>query len=429
MYVDNSKEQQIYQYVRQLTHVTSDEAIRRFYLLMWDGNIPDDINSHTALRNLASAPDFRRNHLEFINRCYYTILNPWHLEVGRHDAIKQLILWPEQLPSNRAYGRATKQIREALQAYAKSDYYTVLKRHNKLLENSSDAGRNKQAETLGDHLNKFPILYVSSTQTPDIEQSSEKLNSSLENKRDKKIVELRQHLKAYIELHKHHSRRHDFNSLKDELNPTSLATAELNKAIKWYQPKRRNSFQKRAWDFRKEALKVSTLGEYKNLFYEAVVFPFIQEYAKAESWAGERYYTHEFKKIILNRDEDDSMPAVKMSVLHMFHRVLNSIIHIDPSSSGDCFFEQLIRGAGHSLVTSILINVVLTCRMARFDLEKSFARLFTHFEHTKLQLVRWFVQALEHINVAIALNARGLGYYINNRHRQVSDLDSIELFQ
>ena len=99
---DTQEQRHLYTYIRDLAHRDDDDAIDRFYRLLWDGNTYPNQAVGKALQAIVADSCFEQQSLNLINRCYYTLANLWHMKPNKGEALVQLILRVERLPEASA---------------------------------------------------------------------------------------------------------------------------------------------------------------------------------------------------------------------------------------------------------------------------------------------------------------------------------------
>jgi hypothetical protein len=67
-------------------------------------------------------------------------------------------------------------------------------------------------------------------------------------------------------------------------------------------------------------------------------------------------------------------------------------------------FYDLINNLGSIFTIGILLKIVLFCRKVKPYLEQRFAILFQHYQGWTRNQVWWFVESLENLNLALAVN-------------------------
>jgi len=396
---DTLEQWTVYTYIRSLAQLSAEDAVAAFYQLLWQGNAypRDDVKG--ALQKVVAAPHFKEHQLKIINRCYYTLVNRWHLDGTQDRAIAKLILWLDHIPSERGQNAVTRTLRDALRVYQESDYYGVLRKNLYLLE-----GWNPEQEghlgdrPFGDLLPEYFFLYEAGTRTSDIENAAEPLSDGIIYKRNQKIFQYRQDLSRFCESYTPHS-------LGPLPNPTQQLTPEqLCCAIKLYSPRREGSFRLQADQFKRTVKKLRTVGEWKEVIQHHAMQPIQQLSPNLQ-----RLFRREFSQAL--NEFDDGLTMTRTIEIQIFSRLLNAIARDDDTRQEGTQFSRFFTAAGPAVITSLLLNLVLSCRMVRFELEKRFTDLHHKFAKASQATVQWLVEAFDHMNVALALNARYLTYF------------------
>ena len=395
---DTSEQAQIYGYIRGLATQPSQDAISAFYRLIRDGNAQPNDTVNRALKQVVGSPQFSQSHLQFINRCYYTLANPWHLEGDRDRDLESLILNLETLPLPRAHNPTTRKLRNALQLYRDNDYYTILRKHLRLLTYEQEEAPEAQAPTyFGDLFSDYFFIYEAGTQTPDIEKAAGELNHGILEKRNQRLKAFQQELTRFYVRYR---RSDEVN----RINPTHLSDTDLARAFELYSPKRNGGFRAQAKLFHQHEQEVRSVDAFKELLYEHVMRPILQL---------SPIHRHVFNRVFREtlNEFDSGMPLTRIVRIQIFRRILNTLMKHDAAYLDGSYFYRLVNGQQSHLVTSILLNIVLACQMVRFDLEKRLAYIHHKFANAKNEMVAWLVTAFDHMNVALALNAQYLDYF------------------
>lgn len=395
---DTPEQTAVYKYIGNLANRPPQEAIDTFYRLLWHGNANPDEVVQRALKKIVTASDFERHRLKIINRCYYTLVNPWHLNGMRDSAVERLILWLENIPAERGLNPFTRTLRDTLRLYRESDHYGILKNHLHLLEAFESVSANaRQTTNFGDLFSEYFFIYEAGTQTKDIEDASERLNLGVLKKRNKRLRHYHGDLARFYN-------RYARSLPEQATNPTRLADAELFSAINFYRPRRKNSFRSQSAAFKKRMQMVRTADEFKCALHRHILCPIDQFSPGHKQW-----FSREFQRTLDQFPND--VPLTRVVKILMFSRLLNTLVKCDGIGfQGDQFYE-LVTFTGPRLMTSILLNIVMSCEWVRFELEKRLARLHHQFVNRKNEVLRQLVDAFEHMNIAMALNAKYLGYF------------------
>jgi len=149
---------------------------------------------------------------------------------------------------------------------------------------------------------------------------------------------------------------------------------------------------------------VRSMGEFKQAIHAHTMGPVRQlapKYAKP--------FNRLFQTALDGFQRD--VPLTQIVKIQLVRRLLTAIFQGPSSQTGGDQLGYLVNGVGPHIVTSILLNLVLSCGMVRFDLEKRFAQLHHRFSSAESTAMQWLSVTFDHMNVALALNARYLGYF------------------
>ncbi|MBD1997307.1 hypothetical protein H6G00_11820 [Leptolyngbya sp. FACHB-541] len=392
---DIPETQVIYDYVGQLAEQPSKDALDALFNMLWHRNGGSNYEVCTVLDKLTQMSDYKVRGLQIINRCFYTIGNPWQLDKDRHGALHEMIVRIKETPLEKGQSQTVRLMRELMREYASSEFYKVLKMQQHFLE--IDASVHQQA--FGSHIKDYFFIHITAGTTPDLPNS---LKSSFKKQQDRKLTQLQKSLQAFDASYGKTGKKH-------APNPTRLVDTELRHALFDYSPNRKNgkSYYVQANQFRAASPNFSTMGEFKAAIYELVLAPLLE--------ANAQYGKSQFSQQMWNVMSDaqaDRLPVNNTSINTLFWRLLNFLICHDLQKPGGVYLYKLVHDVGYQVVTGMLLNAVLACQMARYSLEKCFARLFHRNEETPSQRIMWLVNAFEHMNVALALNSRVAGYSV-----------------
>lgn len=392
---DIPETQIIYDYVRQLAEQPSKDALNALFKMLWYRDGGSNYEVCKVLDKLMQMPDQQIRGLQVINRCLYTIGNPWQLDKERHSALYEMIVRIKETPLEKGQSQTVRLMRELMREYVKSEFYTVLKRQQHFLE--IDAAIHQEA--FGSHIKDYFFIYIAAGTTPDLPNS---LKSSFREQQGRKLTQLQKSLQAF---HTGYGKSRE----KHVLNPTRLSDTELQHALFDYSPNRKDgkSYYVQANQFRLASPNFSTMGEFKSAIYELVLTPLL----KADAYYGQNQFSRQMWNAMSDA-QADRLPVNNTSINTLLWRLLDFLICHDPQKPGGVYLYKLVHDVGYQVVTGMLLNAVLACQMARYSLEKCFARLFHRNEETPSQKIMWLVKAFEHMNVALALNSRMVGYSV-----------------
>ena len=398
---EKPEEIEIYDYIRQLARKPSSEAIAAFYEFFFQGNSHSQRQVRAALRCIVAAPDAELHFKYIINRCFYVIGSLWMLDVTRHGALRELIAQVERLPTSVPNDPIVRRLHRYLHAYVSSGLYLTLKCQMQLIEKEDiEPLQSEEDRPFGKDLKRFFFLYETVGTTKDIPPS---YRNSIRQLQAQIAHDTRQGIMSYLSSHRQSTQQ---NPLP---NPTFIPDAAIFQAIAAYRPDRPNSCRSEAQKFEEHYPSLRTLGELKREIRDYVLAPLIEvdnKYANNE-------FNHRFQKMLNGLNDDgfnDAMPNTDVTTTNLCRRILKHLVVDDIHHINETEFKGMICNVGHQAVTSVLLRVVMFWKRIRSCLEERFGILFQMHERDRQSDVGWLVQAFEHMNLALVLNAKWLGY-------------------
>jgi hypothetical protein len=397
---EKPEEAEVYDYIRQLASKPSSEAIEAFYQLFFQGNAYPQKDVSIALARIVKTTDADSYFKYVINRCFYIIGNVWRLDKNRHEALRRLITRAENLPTKVANDPVVRRLHHHLHAYLKSDLYLVLRRQMRLLE-EEDTTPCEENRLFGENLRRFFFVQEAVVTTKDIPLS---YRNSIRQQQAQIARKTRQRIDSYLA-----SRRQ--NAQVEPLpNPTLIPDTHVLQAIEAYQPEQPNSCLNEARRFEQYYRSLRTIGELKQEIREYVLAPLIE----ADSRYANNRFTRRFQNMLNCIDFKDHIPNNDVSTTILCQRILQHLIVKDIHHRDTTEFQEMICLVGYQVVTTVLLRIVMFWKRIRSWLEDRFGILFHIYESYHKHDVEWYVQAFEHMNLALVLNAESMGYVRQN---------------
>jgi hypothetical protein len=387
-----------------------------FYRLLCDRIAVGYPEVIACLNQIIGAEEFdRESGLHFLNRSFYTICNPWHLDIEKVPYLNHLIEQLDHLPPSSAQDPLTRSLRRRLYEFSQGEYGSCLRRQIRL---SSRHGKHIDGHPnyrglLADYLPDYFYLYCSTTRTPDIEELEKAtydtpFESGIGYKQSQKLEEMYRSVGKYRRL-----REQGLNGL---VNPTKLPVTVFEQGLTDYHPKRPRGFTDRALVLEKHIVPTT---QYQ------VCRPQIQDYLMEAieplpQSTQDKLFRDLFRALVTIEEQ---VLMAGSTVINLFTRLLDAVFLPDFNTSSILRFQRHLDNAGSISMTGILLSLVLACPMIRFDLEKKLGYLYRYFEGANLQSVQWVVDFFEHINLALVINAKRIGYF--SVITQLPNIDSI----
>jgi hypothetical protein len=393
---ETAAETALYHYIRELAGKSSQVAIDDYYRLLFHANAYPKQQVRDAIEEIINAPDADETAKYVINRCFYTIGNLWRLDSKRRGALRDLVARLEAVPASASNDPTTRRLRRYLHGYVESELYKPLKRQMRLLDETTDEQYDSsQNQLFGDDLKHLFFIQESVTITGDVPLS---YRSSIRQKQAQIAQDTRVRISRYLA-----SRR--ISPLEQVMNPTQILDSEVERAIHLYRPDRFNSCRSQARNFDQRYQSLQTIGELKQEICNYVLSPLIEANPKF----GSNSFAHRFQRLLTTVDFSDAMPVCDMATTTILQRILQHLVIWDLDHQPE-EFKNMICSVGYSPVTMVLLRIVLFWKRLRGWLEDRFGILFHLNEDKRKRDIEWVVQAFEHMNLALALNAKWLGY-------------------
>ena len=371
---------------------TPDQVLQRFQSLFIEGDRYPDQAVWEALFELIYSPEAEREFKYTLNRCSYTLVNPWYTRQTDHWAIPALVELFDQMPA--CHGQtsdAAYRIRHLSQKFTETDQFAALQRFADLVRPSVDEGADFSGQPVARQLRRYPFLYDSQLLvTKDSDQAQRE-----------HALEMRKQSEAQlgVKLARWARRQAD----KPFPNPTWLGDEELQAALHHYTGKVSGNRSQRdmAHMFATYSCTVRSFRDFKEEFLEYLIAPLAS--------ADPRYDSHTFTRTLRAfvrqtlSEFDDQIPK-DYTILRLCQKLVTFLVAEGRKNPIFRRFRALIADAGHILTLGILLRVVLFCERVKPWLENRLAVLFRHHEQNACGEAAWFVKVLEHTNVALVTN-------------------------
>lgn len=397
----------VYSYIAELAQLNDAERARTaFYALMMQRIAVGRQDVIKALNRVLESEDFTQEAgLKFINRCYYTICNPWHLNSDRAAELQQLIDDLRTLKAANATAHLTRPLQRRMHDFRASEYTECLCRQMRLGGHTSFSEETRQYRGIvADYLPDYFYLYKSTTCMPDIEDLEQQMahqrqfESGLAQKQQRKLKQ------DYTAVREYYTRRKQGVAAAELVNPTRLPIDELEQGLRDYHPRRVDGLYARS-----QQLEASTSPDLSFQAYRPKVQAYLMQSVETLPEKVQGRFRRELHGALESAVQGDQRMAGS-TVIVLFTRLLDAVFLPDQSPLSVEKFCQSLESASPSGITRVLLSLVLSCPMIRFHLEKKLGYLYRQFEQSRLELVSWLVKFFEHINLGLVMNAKKLHY-------------------
>ncbi|MGF1567712.1 MAG: hypothetical protein ACFCVD_06535 [Nodosilinea sp.] len=394
----------VYDYIRRLAYrYPPEEALKLFYDLLWDRVTPALPTARSALTTVVEDARFKQiEGLHFLNRSYYSICNPWHLDGEMMPYLRRLIDHLGTLPAPAAQNPTTELLRERLKDFGSGEYGDCLRRQMRLGGYATYREEHREFRGIvADYLPDYFCLYRSATRTPDIEQLERDAYSNPEHSGTgaKQLNKLRE---TYEAVYRYRELRHQ--GATGLVNPSRLQVPDFERGLDYYYPHRHNSFSQQAQTHTQQRRVYQRYANYrphvKTYLMDAIEpFPARTKERIAES----------IRKAMARIEDDAQLEAI--TTKNLFLRLLDAVLLPEYNTSHTLRLERWVSDASPLDFAGMLLSLVLACPMIRFSLEKKLGYLYRAFEYKTIEAAQWVVELFEHINLSLVMNARQIGYF------------------
>lgn len=397
-------QRQLYEHLQHCRQQeTTDAVLGRFQQLFIQGEGYPDAEPWDALVELVHLSQSEREFKYTLNRCSYTLVNPWYTQPRDHWAIPALVALFDHIPQTPTDCSVTHRIRTFSQSFTETEQFAALRRLAALFEPESLGEHTAEAianQPVATQLRHYPFLYDSSLLTKDSDQHQKE-----------HVGELRHRAEAAfgVKLARYWAQHQTRKGRSPLANPTRLPQTELGTALHHYTGKVEGNRSHRdvAQMFQTYSRTVRSFGEFKEELLEYLLAPLTA--------AEPRYRNNVFSRALRQylrealRDFDSQIPTEFM-IITVCQKLLNFLVVQGRQQPVFRRFWQLIQDVGPTLAMGLLLRIVLFCGSVKPWLENRMAVLFNHHEHYRCKDAAWLINALEHANLALVTNFGKIGY-------------------
>lgn len=385
----------IYRHLQECRQKESaDVLLARFQGLFIQAEGYPDSRVWEALTELANHPQSDREFKYTLNRCSYTLINPWYTQPKDHWAIPALVKLFEDVPPLHTTKVTTQQVRNLSQSFTKTEQYAALRRLANLFEaNETPEDLDALADQpVAKQLKRYPFLYDSSLLTKDSDQHQKSQVGKLRKDAETKFgVQLARYC---------HLRNKGGNQAQ---NPTRLSEQSLKDALDYYTGKVEGNRSHRdlAQMFQTYSKTARSFRDFKEEFLEFLLAPLAD--------ADPRYVNNSFGRALRQYlretlQDFDGQRLTDFIVITTCQKLLNFLIVQGRQQPIFRRFWHLLQEVGTTLTVGLLLRIVLFCSSVKPWLENRLAVLFNYHERCACKEVPWLMDTLEHTNVALITN-------------------------
>lgn len=404
----NNNEQIIYEHlINCVQNEQPSQIIERFHQLFIDGiGYPErDIEAalYKIIVNLESQQEF--NYM--ISRCCYILINRWQMQQKNSNAIAELIELFEH-SSSRFSGIANRshlvqRLQELISNFTQSEEYKVLRRLVPAFAPRISTVNQEAKYPLGQLISRYPFLYdhcllegeTSCLQKQTVQEIQEQRQKQFEINLSQYTLYLLRQLKTAKRIDSEIGDK----IIKPVKNPTLLTDEKLYLALQEFVGNVKDSYTYRdlAQDFLSQASQNKNYRGFKSYLYEYLIDSVDPKYGRHQF--NNRLHQH-LKNLF---PEKDSQKLNEVLIMQTCSELCNFLVE-SPTHPNYYFFLDLVANLGPRRTIGILLKIALLSNKVKPILERRFSILFSYYESQTVEDLRWLVQSLENLNVALVTN-------------------------
>ena len=399
---DTPDETLVYEYINTIVDKNPGSALKAFFSYFYEGTVLlDEENRHLsknyrdALKRIISNPKSLSNFPFILNRSIHILWNRWSHQLPKRKALFHLTNRFRHLPETPSRNEFIITLRSEMRAFVSKPQYKALQRRIRLWD---DIGAHEYNNTLGDRIKHYHFLYRPTMLTNDL-LPEDRENVLAQHRRE--VYKFEKFLHAFL---KHYST----SDGEPVVNTTNLCNSVLAESIQHFAPKRPGGYKNESDDFRAQQDSLKTMGDFKQEF-----FSYLIKAASIIDGHESLPNNHWAKRLreCIDSVKCDHMGYNQAMITLICKRVLDFLIADSLQQSDSGTFQELTEKEGYLKAIGLLIKISLFRKAITPWLENRFGILYELYETEEVPEIEWLVQAFEHLNVALALNAEDVGYY------------------
>lgn len=408
----NSNEKIIYDHlINCVQNEQPAEIIERFHQLFIDGvGYPErDIEEalYKIIVNLESPQEF--NYI--ISRCCYILINRWQMQPKSKNAIGELIELFEN-PSTRFTGiasrsRLVQRLQEFTSNFTQSEEYKILRRLVPALTPRIATVNQEAKYPLGQLISRYPFLYdhcLLDEESPSLQkQTVQEIQKQRQKQFEISLSQYTLYLLRQVKTGKEIDSEIGDKIIKPMKNPTLLTDEKLYLALQEFVGKVKDSYTYRdlAQDFLSQSSQNKNYRGFKSYLYEYLIDSVDPKYGKHQF--NNRLH-HHIKNLF---SDQDSRKLNEILIMQTCSELFNFLVE-SPTNPNYYLFLDLVANLGPRRTIGLLLKIALLSNKVKPLLEKRFSILFSYYESQTVEDLRWLVQSLENLNVALVTNFGGV---------------------
>ncbi|MBE9223879.1 hypothetical protein IQ264_00100 [Phormidium sp. LEGE 05292] len=404
----NSNEQIIYDHlINCVQNEQSAEIIERFHQLFIDGIGYPERDIEEALYKIIVNLESQQQFNYIISRCCYILINRWQMQPKSKNAIGELIELFENSSSRftgiASRSRLVQRLQELTSNFTQSEEYKILRRLVPALTPRIVTVNQEAKYPLGQLISRYPFLYdhcLLDVESPSLQKQTVQ---EIQKQRQKQIeISLSQYtlyLLRQVKTAKQIDSEIGDKIIKPMKNPTLLTDEKLYLALQEFVGKVKDSYTYRdlAQDFLSQASQHKNYRGFKSYLYDYLIDSVEPKYGKHQF--NNRLHQH-LKNLFSDKD---SQKLNEVLIMQTCSELFNFLVE-SPANPNYYLFLDLVANLGPRRTIGLLLKIALLSNKVKPLLERRFSILFSYYESQTVEDLRWLVQSLENLNVALVTN-------------------------
>lgn len=386
--------------MREARTVEPAKVVEHFRQLFVEGVSYKNPRVVKALEWIVNAP-FSRSEFKFIlNRSYYIVINAWRESSKNRVFIPALIDTVLTLPVTPDSSTRNRHLWQLTQHFIQSEQYQALKRLALAIRTDTKFGKEPQPHQsthvpLETIIHRYPYVYEYHLLTQD---STVEQRHTIQAMRREAQTQYDMDLSRYMAYHRSSSYRDV--AVFPAKNPTLLSDARLNKALSQYVGKvdGANTQKDLANCFLTYSKWTRSYREFKSDLYDYLTL------SMGPWFSGHRFGHKLSDRLSATLAQFDDRPPTNVLFQETCKSLLNFLVVESPQNPEHANFIDLLGNLGATLTISVLLKIILLCEHAKPWLERRFSILFNHYGDRPQSDVKWLIESMETLNIAMSTN-------------------------
>lgn len=403
----NADQQAIYDHLLTLVKIeTPDQMIQRFRTLFVEGVGYPEPAIAVAMDRLTAMGHSSSDFHFMLNRCFYILINHWRSHPQLQSFIPKLVAvfgQPAEEKTSLYQTRLAYRLHVLANQFMRTEQYQALRRLALMFRQSSVAVIRDDTKPLTTLAHRYPYIYEHYLLSDKMPQEHQTLVKQLQAGAQQKFeIDLSRYV-LYQARHVHQRRlsaNADPSSLTPVENPTLLSDRELWGALRHFNTKSSHSqtYRDLAHRFSASIPHTQTYQAFKLNLYNYLI-------ASVDPVYGSRHFNAQLYRHLQNTlPQSNLQPLNDFLLIRTYSQLLNFLILENAHQPQQSLVVDLMNNLGSLVTTGIILKVALLCHQIIPYMGERFSILFRQHESQVRSSVRWLVNILENLNIALSLN-------------------------